>query len=129
MVLGGLILFDPSVPNAAVSPSLIALIAGLLVLFFGFVVRAALRARHLPPGVGLEGMVGEKGVAVADLDPEGQVRARHETWTAESVGPAIPEGSPVRIVRVAGLRLIVAPADSGEQQLTGQGAAGREGGA
>jgi membrane-bound serine protease (ClpP class) len=129
LVLGGLVLFDQSVPNAAVSPWLLAVVTAALVLFFGVVVRAALRARHLPVGVGLEGMVGEQAVAITDLDPFGQVRARHESWTAETEGRAVQAGATVEIVRVEGLRLIVAPIDSRHGQLAGRTAAGREGGA
>jgi membrane-bound serine protease (ClpP class) len=111
LILGGLLLFDSAVPNARVSPWLLALIAVLLVLFFGFVVSAVMRARHLPRAAGLEGMVGETGVAIEDLNPTGRVRARRENWSAESVGPFIPKGATVRVAEVRGLRLIVQPAD------------------
>ena len=111
LILGGLLLFDSAVPNARVSPWLLALIAVLLVLFFGFVVRAVMRARHLPRAAGLEGMVGETGEALDDLNPAGRVRARRENWSAESAGPFIAKGTPVRIAEVRGLRLIVRPAD------------------
>jgi membrane-bound serine protease (ClpP class) len=113
LILGGLLLFDSAVPNARVSPWLLALIAVLLVLFFGFVVRAVMRARHLPRAAGLEGMVGETGEAIEDLNPTGRVRARRENWSAESVGPFIPKNAPVRIAEVRGLRLVVEPADQG----------------
>ncbi|HJP66573.1 MAG TPA: nodulation protein NfeD, partial [Actinomycetota bacterium] len=107
LVLGGLYLFNPDVPNARVSPWLIGLVAAGLVLFFGIVVKAVVDARHLPPVTG--GLAGENGVAVTDLAPDGQVRARRETWTARSAGLAIAAGTPVRVVAVEGLRLIVEP--------------------
>jgi len=110
LVLGGLLLFDSAVPNARVSPWLLGLVAASLVLFFGFVVRAVMKARQLPRAAGLEGMVGELGVAVDDLDPEGRVRARRENWSAESADPPIAKGSNVRVVEVRGLRLLVEPA-------------------
>jgi membrane-bound serine protease (ClpP class) len=130
LVVGGLILFDPSVPNAAVSPWLLALVPALLVGFFGFVVQAALRVRRLPRPAGLGEMVGERAVALSDIDPHGEVLARHETWSAESIGPPIPAGSRVRIVHVSGLRLTVAPVSQlrGRDELTGHGAAQSEGG-
>jgi membrane-bound serine protease (ClpP class) len=113
LIFGGLLLFNSSVPNARVSPWLLAAVAIALVLFFGFVVRAVMRARHLPRAAGLEGMAGEVGVAIDDLNPTGRVRARRENWSAESVGPWIAKGSPVRVREVRGLRLVVEPA-SGE---------------
>ncbi|HEX8100051.1 MAG TPA: nodulation protein NfeD [Actinomycetota bacterium] len=130
LILGGLLLFDSSVPGAAVSPWLIAVVTAALVAFFGFVVGAAIKARHLPPlPRGMEGLVGEEAVAVNELNPVGQVRARGETWSAETVGPVIPATTPVRVVRVSGLRLMVAPASSRQAQLTGQGVAAKGGGA
>jgi len=150
LVLGGLLLFDSAVPNARVSPWLLGLVATALVLFFGFVVRAVLRARHLPRAGGLEGVVGELAVAIEDLNPKGRVRARRENWSAESVGPFIAKGDGVRVVEVRGLRLVVEPAGAsapgiapGEQALpaeapregelagessVGQGSAGVQGG-
>ena len=110
LVLGGLLLFNSAVPNARVSPWLLAAVAIALVLFFGFVVRAVMKARHLPRVAGIEGMAGELAVAIDDLNPIGRVRARRENWSAESVGPPIAKGSSVRVVEVRGLRLVVEPA-------------------
>ncbi|MGH2556380.1 MAG: NfeD family protein [Actinomycetota bacterium] len=118
LVLGGLLLFDSAVPNARVSPWLLGAMAASLVLFFGFVVRAVMKARRLPRAAGLEGMVGELAVAVDDLDPAGRVRARRENWSAEAVGTPIAKGSDVRVVEVRGLRLLVEPAGDSS---TGQG--------
>jgi membrane-bound serine protease (ClpP class) len=109
LVLGGLLLFNPAVPNARVSPGLIAGVAAGLVLFFGIVVSAALRARRLPPAAGQEAIVGEEGLALGDLDPEGQVRVHHETWSAASEAGPITAGAAVRVVRLEGLRVFVVP--------------------
>ena len=134
LILGGLLLFDPSVPGARVSPWLLGAVAAGAALFFGFLVRAALRARHLPVSSGLEGMVGEQGLALGDLDPRGLVRAQRETWSAESNAGPIPAGSAVRVVGLAGVRLIVSPAGAGAEernrdgQVAGRLAAGSEGG-
>jgi membrane-bound serine protease (ClpP class) len=111
LIFGGLLLFNSAVPNARVSPWLLAAVAIALVLFFGFVVRAVMRARHLPRAAGIEGMAGEMGVAIDDLNPTGRVRARRENWSAESVGPPIAKGRAVRVREVRGLRLVVEPAD------------------
>jgi membrane-bound serine protease (ClpP class) len=131
LVLGGLVLFDQSVPNAAVSPWLLAIVAAVLVGFFGFVVQAALRLRRLPHPAGLEQMIGEHAVALSELNPRGEVLARHETWSAETFGPPIPAGTTVRIIDVSGLTLTVAPARPlrGQSQLAGSGSPQNEGGA
>jgi membrane-bound serine protease (ClpP class) len=110
LILGGLLLFNSAVPNARVSPWLLATVAVALVLFFGFVVRAVMKARHLPRAGGIEGMVGELAVAIDDLNPTGRVRARRENWSAESTVPPIAKGTSVRVLEVRGLRLVVEPA-------------------
>jgi membrane-bound serine protease (ClpP class) len=138
LIFGGLLLFNSAVPNARVSPWVLGGVAIGIVSFFAVVVRAVVAARSMPRTAGFEGMVGEEGTAVDDLAPRGRVRARRETWTAESAGPAIPAGTTVRILRLEGLRLIVEPvspvsppATSGEQLRVSENAAlpggGREG--
>jgi membrane-bound serine protease (ClpP class) len=130
LILGGMFLFNRDVPNARVSPWLIAVMAGLLVLFFAFVVQAALRARHGEVVSGPETLIGAAGVALDDLDPIGRVRAAGETWTAMSTGRPVAAGTNVRVLQVAGVRLVVEPAESPpiEGELTGS-QAGKEGGA
>lgn len=110
LILGGLLLFDPAVPSARVSPWLIGVLALMLALFFGFVVRAVVRARRMPVTAGLEELVGTTGVALDELDPRGRVRAAREVWTAEAIDGRIPAGTTVRVVRVVGVRLVVEPA-------------------
>lgn len=109
LILGGLFLFDPSVPNARVSLPLIAGIGAALALFFLFVVRAVLRARRRPVAAGVEAVIGETGVALTDLDPSGSVRARGETWSAQSTGGRITRGTQVRVTGMQGLRFEVEP--------------------
>jgi membrane-bound serine protease (ClpP class) len=109
LVLGGLTLFNPSVPNARVSLWVIVPVAGVLVLFFGTVVKAAMAARHMPAVGGIEGIVGMEGVVEDDLDPEGVVLVSSEQWSARSVAGPVPRGTRVRVVGVDRLRLDVEP--------------------
>src|SRR5438128_5475127 len=79
LVFGALLLFSSSVPNARVSPWLIALVAGGLVLFFGFVVRSVMAARRMPrTDAPIQRLVGATGTAVDELAPRGRVRVEHE---------------------------------------------------
>jgi membrane-bound serine protease (ClpP class) len=109
LVLGGLTLFNPSVPNARVSLWVIVPVAGILVLFFGTVVKAAMAARHMPAVGGIEGIVGSEGVVEDDLDPEGVVLVSSEQWSARSVAGSLPRGTRVRVIGVDRLRLDVEP--------------------
>jgi membrane-bound serine protease (ClpP class) len=109
LVLGGLTLFNPDVPNARVSLWTIVPVAAFLVLFFGTVVNAALRARRLPPADDRERVLGHVGVVLRDLDPDGVVNVASEEWSARSASGSIPKGSSVRVLEVDRLRLVVEP--------------------
>jgi membrane-bound serine protease (ClpP class) len=112
LVLGGLFLFNPHVPNARVSPWLIVIVAGGAVLFFGFALSALWRVRHLPPGMTTRNLIGMEGVVTTALAPVGVVQVASERWTAESTAGAMPAGARVRVVGTEGLRLRVAPIDA-----------------
>jgi membrane-bound serine protease (ClpP class) len=119
LILGGLLLFDPSVPDVQVSRWLLALVTAVMAGFFGFVVKAVLEARALPaPSAGMDELIGAEGVALGPLGPRGEVRVGHERWSAEAAGGAIPAGSSVRVVGRRGLRLIVEPGPTVPQKAT-----------
>jgi membrane-bound serine protease (ClpP class) len=122
LVLGGLFLFNPAVPNARVSPWVLAPVAIFSGAFFAFVVKAALDARRLPRVTGRQPLVGAEGKVTSALEPRGVVQVSSERWTAESNAGPLPVGTTVRVVRVEGLRLIVEPIK--ETSAVG----GREGG-
>jgi membrane-bound serine protease (ClpP class) len=126
LVLGGLFLFNPHVPNARVSPWLIVVVAGGAVLFFGFALSALWRVRHLPPGMEARNLIGAEGVVTTALAPSGVVQVASERWTAESTAGAVPQGARVRVVGTEGLRLRVAPIDA--LPGTPTSASSREGG-
>ncbi|MEX2552937.1 MAG: nodulation protein NfeD [Actinomycetota bacterium] len=116
LIAGGLLLFDRSVPGAQVSPGVIAPVAMGIALFFYFVVKAALKTRHLPQSVKSQAALGATGYATTDLAPGGIVHVAAETWTAEATGP-VAKGQKVRVIGVEGLRLRVEPIDDEPQQL------------
>ena len=109
LILGGLLLFNPTVPSAHVSRPLLVVVAVAVGLFTFFALRALVSARGQPVRTGMEVLEGSSGVAISALDPRGTVRARGETWTAEAEDGPIPAGAPVRIVKVKGVKLIVEP--------------------
>jgi len=109
LILGGLTLFNPAVPNARVSLWTILPVAAVLVLFFATVVNAVLRAKQLPAETEHGRVVGATGVVERDLDPEGVVLVSSEQWTARSASVPVPHGAIVRVVAIEGLRLVVEP--------------------
>jgi membrane-bound serine protease (ClpP class) len=113
LVLGGLFLYDPSVPDARVSRPLLIGIAAVLGGFFLLVARAALKARNTPVVSGVDKLIGEEGVVTEALDPTGQVRVRGEVWAAtlDDNTASAPVGTKVIVWDLRGLTLYVAPLD------------------
>jgi len=108
-ILGGLLLFNPSVPNARVSPALLFTLPVVGGVISAFLIRALLAARRTPLRAGPQALMGAHGVAETALDPLGRVRVRGESWSAESVGDPVPAGTPVLVIAVRGLTLDVFP--------------------
>ncbi len=106
-MVGGLLLFDPNVPDLRVSRWLLVVVPTLVVAFFALVAQAALETRRRPPMIGVDLLYGEEGVALTALDPRGEVRVGHELWSAEAVGGPIASGVNIRVVGRSGLRLMV----------------------
>lgn len=81
------------------------------VLFFGFALTVALKARERikTSQVGLVGLLGE---ARADLDPEGAVFVKGNLWRARSMNGPIAKGRRVRIRGMDGLILRVEEEES-----------------
>jgi membrane-bound serine protease (ClpP class) len=124
LVLGGLFLFDRSVPGAAVSPAVIAPVAIAAAAFFTFVLRAAIRMRRQRPASALHPSLGAEGTVIRTLDPTGVVLLAAEEWSAQSTGVTIPKGERVRVTEVEGLRLKVEPVE-GSMENAGPGPPGQ----
>ena len=89
------------------APVLWALLSADLVVSAGVGIMAW-KALSSPGGAGLHrSLEGAEAVAVTDLEPEGIVRLRGEQWSAVSVNGTVRTGSPVHVLRAAGVRLEV----------------------
>lgn len=110
LVAGGLLLFNPAVPNSRVSLWVIVPMTILVSAFFGVVIAAAIRMRRAPITSGVEQLVGREGVVRKRLHPEGVVQLASETWTAVSEKSDLPKGARIRVTGIDGLKLRVEPA-------------------
>ena len=111
LLLGSLMLIRPQSSFDAVRLSLSVVIPAVLVttFFFLFVVGMGLRAQKVRPVSGLEGMVGDVGESLNELNPMGTVLVHGEIWQARSVGRVIEKGEKVRVVAMEGLKVAVEP--------------------
>jgi membrane-bound serine protease (ClpP class) len=112
LVLGGLYLYDPSVPAARVSRPLLIGMAIALGAFFLVVARAAWSAQGIPVVSGTEALLGEAAVVTETLHPKGQVRINGENWAAtlgDDSPATAPVGTKVVVWATEGLTLMVEP--------------------
>lgn len=85
MLLGSLILFDSPVPYLRIAPGLIIGTVLATAGFFAFAVRAVYKAHKEKSTTGIEGILGQIGVARTEVNPRGQVFVRGELWSAEAL--------------------------------------------
>jgi membrane-bound serine protease (ClpP class) len=109
---GAVLLFQTvEAPGLTINPGVIAATSvGFATLLLGIGTLVA-RAQRRPVAAGREAMIGQRGSVLRRLGPRGKVRVMGEVWDAalEPDG-TLEEGAEVEVVRVEGLRLIVAPA-------------------
>ncbi len=106
MVLGSLLLFQSPEPYLHLSWFVIFITVAITTLFFVFAVAKVVKAHRRKPATGREGLIGEEGVAMTEIMPEGTVFVRGEYWDAQ--GPErVMKGDKIVVVAVEGMRLKV----------------------
>jgi membrane-bound serine protease (ClpP class) len=110
LIVGSLRLFH----GVHLSP--LALTAGVLgtALFMLAGMPAMVRARFSTPTIGRQSMIGEMGVALVAVEPEGTVEVRGAPWRARTNrATPIAVGDPIRVIAIDGLLLEVEPETGG----------------
>jgi membrane-bound serine protease (ClpP class) len=110
LTLGSVMLFESGEDAMRVSWSIIVPTVAAVSAFFIFALGLVVRAWMRQPLTGTQGLVGELGVTLTDIDKEGKVAIHGEYWNARS-DQRIPKGSKVRVASVEGLHIKVTPAD------------------
>jgi membrane-bound serine protease (ClpP class) len=108
-VLGSLMLFDAPIPAMRVSLGVILPTAIVLAGVTAFLLNRVVRAHRLRPMTGEEGLVGEVGTALSDINPTGKVLVHGEYWDARSTAAPIASGARVRVTAVGSKRIDVEP--------------------
>ncbi len=109
LLLGSVMLIESPIPGLRVSWSVILPSVIATLLFFGVAIGLSIKAQRRKPITGIEGMIGETGSVVAEINPIGIVTIRGEIWKARSKSGSIPVGSRVQVVAVENMMLIVIP--------------------
>jgi membrane-bound serine protease (ClpP class) len=114
MFFGSLMLVKSPAPFLQISYKVIIPAVFATAAFFVFAVGAGLKAQFRKPTTGKEGLVGERGTAMSDIDGTGQAFIHGEIWTVASKDK-ISEGEEVEVVSVKGLTPLVRRVDSMEE--------------
>jgi membrane-bound serine protease (ClpP class) len=78
---------------------------------------AMVRARFSTPTIGRDSMIGEMGIALAAIEPEGTVEVHGAPWRARTNrATPIAAGAAVRVVAIDGLLLEVEPETGGAKE-------------
>jgi membrane-bound serine protease (ClpP class) len=106
LILGALLLVDGPIPEMRVRLATALAVSIPLGAITAFLMSIAYRARRNKVVTGIQGMIGETGVARSALAPAGKVWVHGAIWDA--VAPvSLPQGAAVRVTDVDGLLLKV----------------------
>ena len=111
-VVGAAILIDPDAVGFQINWAAVAGMAAAGLGLSVLVLRLAVRSRKRPVVTGAEQMIGMAGKVEDWSGTNGHVFVRGESWNAVSALP-LSAGALVRVTRVDGLTLTVAPANAG----------------
>lgn len=119
MLLGALFLIRSPLTTGGVSLSVAVAVTLPFALLTVLLMRLVLRSRKWKTTTGREEMIGLQGIAISPMQngTEGMVRVHGELWRAVSSQP-VPEGKPVRVVRMEGLKLYVEPVEASVPQAS-----------
>ncbi len=106
MIAGGVMLVEGPIPQLRIHFATTLAVTVPLAFITVFLVRLVFLSHRRKAVTGQEGMIGEMGVAVSDIHPEGRVMVHGEYWAAEAAAP-IAAGTKVRVVNVHGLKVQV----------------------
>jgi membrane-bound serine protease (ClpP class) len=109
LFLGSVMLIDKEsfLEVMDISLELVILVVALTAAFFLFAITFGIRAQRKKVATGHEGIIGEKGTALSNLNPMGDVKVHGEIWHAESIDGEIKKGSQILIGGAEGLTLKV----------------------
>jgi membrane-bound serine protease (ClpP class) len=109
LIIGSIMLINTksTLEVIRISWEVILTIVILTAAFFLFAISSGLKAQSRKPTTGIEGMIGETGETINNLEPEGQIRVHGEVWNAESLDGFIGKGTKVKVDLVSNLKLMV----------------------
>jgi membrane-bound serine protease (ClpP class) len=106
LLLGSMMLIETTADYMRISLSVIIPAVLVSAGFFTFAITKAIGARLKKPTTGMEGLIGEVGIATTPIAPEGKISIHGEFWNVIS-DQNIEKGEKVQVIGVKNLRLKV----------------------
>jgi membrane-bound serine protease (ClpP class) len=109
LFLGSIMLIKPGTDFEWAKISLGVIIPSVIVtaLFFLTIIGIGIRAQKVKVSTGIEGLIGDTGKSLTELNPTGNVFVQGEIWQAKSEIGFIDKDMPVRVKAISGLVLTV----------------------
>ena len=108
-LVGGLFYVDGA-PQLTINPVVVGVIVLAVLFFYAIAMPTVARSRFSTRTIGRDHLVGSRGTALVDFDPDGEVDVSGARWRASAHREAgIRQGDVVRIAEVDGLVLEVEP--------------------
>ena len=79
----------------------------MILIVAGFCYYVMFKSMRASAKTGMEAMMGQEGLVVEDIDPEGKIEFKNDIWTATAGGKRIVKGEKVKILDAEGLVLMV----------------------
>lgn len=109
MLAGGLFYVDGA-PQLEMNPVVTIVIVLSVLAFYTVAMPTVARSRFSTRTIGREHLIGSQGVALVDLDPDGEVEVEGARWRASAHREAgIHQGDTVRVAEIDGMVLEVEP--------------------
>jgi membrane-bound serine protease (ClpP class) len=113
LLLYGGLAFTDAAPQFGPRWWVVVVIVAGVALFYMFAMTTIVRSRYSTPTIGREYLVGRRGVATSEFDPEGVVDLDGARWRARSTRAAgVSPGDAVEVLEVKGIILEVGPVDA-----------------
>jgi membrane-bound serine protease (ClpP class) len=111
LFLGSIMLIKPGINFEWAKISLGVIIPSVIItaLFFLTIIGIGIRAQKAKVSTGIEGLIGDTGKALSDINPTGNVLVQGEIWSAKTTGEMIAKNDPVTVKDIHGLVLTVEP--------------------
>jgi len=110
-VIGSILLFDTELAAFQIAYPIIVAMVILNILFFIFILGAAIKARRKRVISGREGLIDSIGIALEDISDTGMARVKGEMWQIQTSKP-LKKDQKFIVQRVDGLLLKVKPTEN-----------------